>query len=332
MKTFQAYVVRETATGFCGTIESQTLSTPQEGSITVKVEYSSINYKDYLSATGNKGITKQYPHIPGIDAAGTVELSNSPDFKIGEKVVVMGYDLGMNTNGGWGEYITVPAAWVVKLPKGLSAMEVMSLGTAGFTAALGIYKLKLMEYLPYTAPVLVTGATGGVGSIAVHLLSKLGYEVTAVSGKPEHTDFLLSLGAKNIIGREELSAENPKPMSRPAWGAAFDAVGGVTLVNILKALHKNGTVVTCGSVSGTNINMTVFPFILNGINLLGINAADTAMSVRQEILHRLANDWKPNMSQLKVESIGLHDIDTALEAIKNSSHTGRFVVDLQKGR
>lgn len=330
MKTFKAYLVTETEKGFTGSVVDRKCEDLPENELLIKVQFSSINYKDYLSANGNKGITKQFPHTPGIDAVGKVEKSNSPDYKVGDTVAVMGHDLGMNTAGGWSEYISVPSQWAFPLPKGLTPLEIMQLGTAGFTAALGIYKLRLMEYEPYSSPILVTGATGGVGNVAVNLLSKLGYTVTAVSGKIDSKKYLTTLGASEIILRETLSTPTPKPLLRSTWGAAFDTVGGTTLVNILKTLHKNGTVVTCGSVSGNNIDMTVFPFILNGINLLGINAADTSKKVRLDILAKLATEWKPDISKFNTTIIGLNEINDALTEIAKGLHFGRFVINIEK--
>ncbi|MEG1905464.1 MAG: YhdH/YhfP family quinone oxidoreductase, partial [Bacteroidales bacterium] len=243
-----------------------------EGEVIIKVAFSGINYKDYLSSQGNKGVTKQYPHTPGIDAAGVVVKDRTQTFQPGEEVVVMGYDLGMNTDGGFAEYIAVPAAWVLRKPGRFTLKETMQIGTSGFTAGLGISKILQMGAQPEDGPIVVSGATGGVGVYAVQMLSKLGFEVWAVTGKKDAVSLLSDLGAAKVIGREDIMAPHEKPLLRPRWAGAFDTVGGETLVSLLKQCQKSGSVATCGNVGGLKLEMTVLPFILNGINLLGINA------------------------------------------------------------
>ena len=250
--------------------------------------YSSLNYKDALSARGNKGVTRQYPHTPGIDASGTVIESTSPEFKEGDQVIVTGYDLGMNTLGGFGEFINVPADWVVPLPVGLSLKESMVIGTAGFTAALAMHHLLQCLQKPGDGPLLVTGATGGVGSLAILLASKLGFEVIASSGKSYKQEYLTSLGAKKVIERSAVDDQSGRMLLRAQWAGAIDTVGGNTLATVLKSLQQHGNVAACGNVASPLLNTSVFPFILNGVNLLGVNSATTPMPLRREIWDNLS--------------------------------------------
>jgi putative YhdH/YhfP family quinone oxidoreductase len=263
--------------------------------VLIRVHFSSLNYKDALSAAGNRGITRKYPHTPGIDAGGIVETSLSPDFKPGDEVIVTGYDLGMNTPGGFGQYIRVPASWVVMKSAGLSLEESMVLGTAGFTAALALFHLQRCGQMPENGPILVTGATGGVGSLAVNLLSINGYEVIAATGKPELTEQLRNWGANQVIDRSAVDDLSGKALLSPKWAGAIDNAGGNTLATILKATSSHGNVCACGNVASPVLNTTVFPFILNGINLLGINSATTPMSLRRMLWDKLATDWKPKI-------------------------------------
>ena len=268
---YKALVTEETGNGYVSSIK--TLDTDQlpDGEVLVKVYYSSLNYKDALSATGNKGVTKNYPHTPGIDASGVVESSDSKEFKTGDQVVVSGYDLGMNTAGGFAEYIRVPAQWVVKLPEGLSMKEAMIIGTAGFTAGISVTRMSELVK-PEAGKIIVTGATGGVGSVALSILNGLGYETVAVSGKESEHNFLKSLGASEIITREEFALVDKRPILSSRFAGGIDTVGGPILENVIKTLNPLGAVTTCGSVSATQLNMSVFPFILRGISLIGVSA------------------------------------------------------------
>src|SRR5210317_2531003 len=238
------------------------------GDVLINVQYSSLNYKDALSASGNKGVTKKYPHTPGIDAAGVVVESSKPEFKPGEQVLVTGYDLGMNTPGGYAEYVRVPADWVVKLPDNLSLRESMIYGTAGFTAALSCFKLINSGVTPDKGPVLVTGATGGVGSIALSILVKSGYEVVAVNGIIDEADYLLELGAKEVITIEEADDQSGRPLLRPRWAGAIDTVAGNILSTAIKTTQYGGSVTCCGNVGAAELHSSIFPFIINGITLL----------------------------------------------------------------
>lgn len=328
MNTFKAYRVRETAERFVRNIEEIPLSVLPENEVLVKVFYSGINYKDLLSSRGNKGVSKNYPHTPGIDAAGVVESDTSSTFKAGDKVIVMGYDLGMNTHGAFGEFIRVPASWVMPLPQGIDLHQAMSVGTSGFTAALGVLKMLRCGQKPEMGPVLVSGATGGVGSYAVQLLSRLGFEVIASTGKLAEKEYLSSLGAAQVIDRNEIMDSSGKPLLRKRWAGAFDTVGGSTLVSILKACGKESCVTTCGNVTGPVVETSMLPFILNGVNLLGINAADTPMPFRKEIWETLIQKWNYRPRTETESLITLEEVEDALSQMEQGKHRGRFVIEL----
>ncbi|HAQ87397.1 MAG TPA: oxidoreductase, partial [Pseudomonas sp.] len=286
------------------------------------------NYKDALSASGNRGVTRNFPHTPGIDAAGTVAESSVSDFAVGDEVIVTGYDLGMNTSGGFGQYIRVPAAWVIKRPVGLSLREAMALGTAGLTAALCIDKLEQAGLEPTDSPILVTGATGGVGSIAIALLSKLGYRVAAVTGKAEQGDFLRKLGATEIVERSALQAGTEKPLLKEQWAGAVDTVGGDILFNAVKSLRRGGSVACCGLTAGTNFQASVLPFILRGVNLLGVDSVEIPLVVKASMWDKLSVQWKlPNLDDL-VQEISLDQLPEAIERTLAGQQTGRILVRL----
>lgn len=324
-KTYRALVVTEQEGKFIRSIEEMRIADLPWSDVLVRVHYSSLNFKDALSASGNKGITKNYPHTPGIDAAGVVEWSASPEFKVGDEVVVTGNDLGMNTPGGYGEYISVPAAWVVKLPDALSLKESMILGTAGFTAAIMVKKLTDVVQIE-DGEVLVTGATGGVGSVSLAILAQLGYRVLAVSGKPEEAAFLTQLGAHRIVHRDELMLEDKRPMLSAAYAGAIDTVGGVMLENILKLTKPYGAVICCGNVASPKINTTIFPFILRGISLIGVSAQNTPLAIRKEVWRRLAAEWKPNCLLDIHTDISLEQMSAQIDLILNGKIKGRTVL------
>lgn len=325
---YKALVVEEINGKFIQSIKTCETNKLPAGEVLIRVHYSSVNYKDALSATGNKGITKSYPHTPGIDAVGEVVNSINNQFKIGDEVIVTGYDLGMNTSGGFGQYISVPAQWVVKLPECLSMKESMIIGTAGFTA--GISVLRLIDLVkPTDGKIIVTGATGGVGSVAISLLSKLGYQIVAVSGKePEHA-FLKSLGANEIISRSDFENVDKRPLLSSKFAGGIDTVGGSILENILKSLQPLGAVTTCGSVSSTQLNMTVFPFILRGITLIGISAQNYPDVLRQILWTKLANEFKPdNLLNLYTE-ITINELIETLSLILDGKLKGRTIINMQ---
>ena len=326
--TFKAIRICEVSTGkFEYRIETCSNEILPEGEVLIKVYYSSLNYKDALSASGNKGISRKYPHTPGIDAAGIVEQSFSPAFAPGDEVIVTGYDLGMNTPGGFGGYIRVPAEWVVAKPANLTLRESMIFGTAGFTAALALRRLQRNGQQPESGPVLVTGATGGVGSLSVALLSKAGYDVIASTGKSEETANLQMLGAKSIIGRDEVNDQSGRALLRGRWAGAIDSVGGNTLATVIKSCMVHGSVACCGNVSSTELNTTVFPFILNGVSLLGINSASCPMQERKAIWNLLADAWKVQLPESYITACSLAEMPGWIDMILKGKLHGRVVLD-----
>ena len=328
MARFKALQTNENGGRFeTSLIERDTDELPA-GEVLIRVTYSSLNYKDALSASGNRGVTRSFPHTPGIDAAGTVAESSVADFSIGDEVIVTGYDLGMNTAGGFGQYIRVPAAWVIKRPVGLSLREAMALGTAGLTAALCIDKLEQAGLEPTDAPILVTGATGGVGSIAIALLSRLGYKVAAVTGKAEQGDFLRKLGATQVVERSALQAGTEKPLLKEQWAGAVDTVGGDILFNVVKSLQRGASVACCGLTAGTSFQANVLPFILRGVNLLGVDSVEIPLVVKASMWDKLSVQWKlPNLDDL-VQEISLEQLPEAIERTLAGQQTGRMLVRL----
>ncbi len=324
---YKAFVVDETDGEFISSVKMLDTNDLPQGEVMVEVRYSSLNYKDALSATGNKGVTKNYPHTPGIDAAGVVVRSLSPLYREGDEVIVTGYDLGMNTPGGFGKYISVPAEWVVKLPTGLSLKESMILGTAGFTAAISLSRLTALVK-PSDGKVVVTGATGGVGSVALALLAQNGYQTVAVSGKEQEYPFLKKLGATEVISREQFQQIEKRPILSAQYAGGIDTVGGVALENILKSLQSLGAVTTCGSVSSTQLNMTVFPFILRGISLIGISAQNYPTHLRAGLWEKLANEWKPTHLMELYTEINPDELPTAILGILNGRLKGRTIVNM----
>lgn len=324
---FRALQVDEQPDGtFRRSIVTRTTDELPPGEVLVKVLFSSLNYKDALSATGNKGVTRKYPHTPGIDAAGIVEESQSPEFGPGDAVVVIGYDLGMNTPGGYGEFIRVPANWVAKLPPQLAAYESMMLGTAGFTAAMAVEALQWHEVMSQQGEILVTGATGGVGSVAVALLAQLGYDVVAATGKLQETSFLQALGAKSVIHRDELIDPSSKALLRERWAGVVDAVGGPLLSSAIKAVRLGGSVAVCGNVASPRVDTTVFPFILRGVNLLGIDSANYPIERRRALWQRLAGEWRLEILENLSREVPLNQLDREIDRILQGKLTGRIVV------
>ncbi|HDR7793160.1 TPA: YhdH/YhfP family quinone oxidoreductase [Bacillus luti] len=309
-------------------VEREVRSLP-EGDVLVRVHYSSLNYKDALSATGNKGVTRTYPHTPGIDAAGEVVSSEDDSFKVGDQVIVTGYDLGMNTSGGFGEYIRVPSSWIVPLPAGLSLKESMMYGTAGFTAAISVYKLIRAGITPSRGDILVTGATGGVGSVAVSILSKLGYNVVGATGKMKEEQMLLHLGANKVIHRDELHDKSGRPMLKGIYAGVIDTVGGSMLETALKLVRYDGCVTTCGNVAGHELHTTVYPFILRGVSLLGIDSVQCPVDVRREVWALLAAEWKNSNLASYTEECTLEELDERFTFILQGKLKGRTVLKMK---
>ncbi len=328
MSTFHALLVEKLDDGFARKVVERSIDELPEGDVLIDVCYSSLNYKDALSATGNPGVTRKFPHTPGIDAAGVVTHSDSDEFSAGDEVIVIGFDLGMNTPGGFGQRIRVPAGWVVPRPEGLSLREAMILGTAGFTAALAVDKLEHAGMTVNSGPVLVTGATGGVGSVAVMLLAKLGYEVAAVTGKPEQHDFLRSLGATSFLSREDARAGADRALLKETWGGAVDTVGGEILFNAVKSLRYGCSLAACGLVDSPQIPATVLPFILRNVNLLGVDSVELPRPRKAEIWQKLAGAWKLDALERLEERLTLSTLSDAIDRILAGKMVGRGLVDL----
>ena len=321
---YSAYYVEEIDGAFSASISELELEKPSDGFVQIQVSFSSLNYKDALSASGNKGVTRNYPFVPGIDAAGTISDANSSNFVEGDEVLVTGYDMGMNTPGGFGEFINVPANWVVKKPSALTSIEAMSIGTAGLTAAASV--LKIYESSKESdLPVLVSGATGGVGSIGVMLMSKLDKEVTAVTGKSSSVDFLKSIGAKNVILRNDFLEGPAKPMERALFSSAIVTVGGNILSKMLSQISPHGVVACCGNVAGIEVNTTVFPFILRGITLAGIDSAESSLEFKTSVWKKFANEWKLDLSPI-IKVVTKENLQQEIDLILQGGQQGRVVL------
>ncbi len=328
-RTFTALVVREEAAGeFRRAIEERDVDDLPDGDLLVRVRWSSLNYKDALSATGNKGVTRRYPHTPGIDAAGTVVESRAAEFGPGDEVLVTSYDLGMNTPGGWGTLVRVPTGWAVPRPEGLSLRESMIYGTAGFTAGLALTRLEENGLAPDGGEVLVTGATGGVGSLAVAILARAGYTVVAATGKLQEEELLRGLGAARVIHRDEGRDEGPRPLLSTRWAAAVDTVGGGYLAGVLKAVQYGGAIASCGLVASPDLSTTVYPFILRAVSLLGIDSQSCPMDVRRQVWQKLAGPWRPaNLERVAAER-RLDELEPEIGRILRGEQRGRVVVRL----
>lgn len=329
--SYQSLVVRQDASGACTrAVEEKTTDELPPGEVLVRVHYSSLNYKDALSAAGNRGVTKKYPHTPGIDAAGVVACSNTDTFAPGDEVVVSCYDLGMNTPGGFGQYIRVPVGWVLKKPATLNLKTTMQIGTAGFTAAQCVAALLDHGITKDEGPVLVTGATGGVGSVAVSLLAFLGFRVTAVTGKEQEHAFLRTLGAENILNRNQATVGAGKLLLRERWAGVVDTVGGEILAAAIKATCYDGTVTCCGNASSGDLPLNVYPFILRGVKLIGIDSAECPLAKRKKIWKKLAEEWQiPYLDEMS-STIGLNQLDATIDQMLQGGVKGRIVVDLRE--
>ncbi len=325
--TFKAFRVEEKDGSYIGSVKEIEFSALDKDEILVKVHYSSLNYKDALSASGNKGVTKNYPHTPGIDAVGIIEKSNNETLKVGEKVIVTSYDLGMNTDGGFAEYIKVPSKWAVKLPENMTMKESMVYGTAGLTAGMSV--LRLIELIkPEDGKIVVSGATGGVGSLSVSILSKLGYSVVAITGKKTERDYLINLGAEDIILRNEIEKLDKKPLLKPLFAGAIDTVGGVILENIIKSTDSIGVVTCCGNVASPKLYLTVFPFILRGITLIGIDSQNYPMKYRTKVWKMLSDKWKPKQLEDTCFEIKLEEIQQKIALMLEGKLKGRTILKL----
>lgn len=327
-KRFRAYRVERTDQDqYISGLQTLTTDDLPDGEVLVRVCYSSLNYKDALSATGAKGVTRSYPHTPGIDGAGTVVESASPHWHSGDEVIVTSYDLGMNTDGGFAGYIRVPAEWVLRCPKELTLRQAMICGTAGFTAALCVQALEDRGIRPESGEVLVTGATGGVGSMAVSLLGTRGYRVVAATGKLDAADWLRELGAQEVIPRESLTDNSARPLLNARWAAAVDTVGGDILAATLKAMSYRGAVSCCGMAASAELHTTVFPFILRAVSLLGVDSQNTPRGLRERIWARLAEDWRADRFDAIATEITLNQVSEHIERLLKGQVRGRILLN-----
>lgn len=327
-ETFRALIIEQPEPKkFTRRVGERTLADLPEGDLVIEVKYSSLNYKDALSAIGNPGVSRNFPHTPGIDAAGIV-VSGPEGFHAGDEVIVTGYDLGMNTAGGYGGLLRIPSEWVIRKPAALSLRESMILGTAGITAAQSVDALETAGVKPEDGPIAVTGATGGVGSIAVAILKKRGYTVHAYTGKSDAADFLTRLGAAEVKHRDEMNDESGRPILRESIAGAIDTVGGNPLASLLKQTKYGGAVTCCGLVAGSNFESSVFPFILRGISLLGIDSVEASLAEKQRIWDRLAGDFKLDHLEELSREIGLNELSDEIDKILKGGQTGRVLVNV----
>ena len=324
---FKAFRISQTGDRISGAVVDTTLDDLTPGDVVIKAAYSSVNYKDALAATGAAKIMKKFPLVGGIDVAGVVESSADPRFKEGDRVVVTGYDLGVANDGGYSAYVRVPADWVVPLPSSLSVFEAMALGTAGFTAALSVIRLEQNGLRAGAGPVVVTGATGGVGSVAVAILAGLGYDVTAVTGKDSEHAYLQSLGAKVVMPRAAIE-KTSRPIEKATWAGAVDPVGGDVLAWLTKTMSYGASIANSGLTGGIEVHTTVIPFILRGVNLLGIDSVMCPMPLRLEVWRRLALDMKPKMLASIAHEIPMSRLDYAFLTLASGAARGRFVVNV----
>ena len=326
--TTRAFTVGKTESGWARNIVDMPIDQLGDGDVLIQVEFSGINFKDGLASTEAGRIARIDPLIGGVDLAGKIVESSNPNFKVGDNVIAHGYDIGVAHHGGFSQYARVQSAWLVPMPKGLDARTAMMIGTAGYTAALSVDALEKAGLKPNTGPVLVTGATGGVGSVAVGMLALRGYEVVASTGKPETAEWLKQIGASEIIDRAETSAESAKPLERERWAGAIDCVGGATLAYILRTLKYGCSVAASGLTGGTNLPTSVLPFILRGVNLLGIDSVQTPLEPRKAMWQRIATDLKPSWLETQsVEIIGLTDLSAQLDKILAGNMRGRVLVN-----
>jgi len=321
---YKAYLVEEIDSSYSGSIKELEMSNIEPGNVIIRVHYSSLNYKDALAATGVKGVASSYPFVPGIDVAGEILQSSSQKFNIGDKVIATGYKLGMSVFGGFGELVQIPEQWVIPLPDNLSLLDSMSLGTAGLTA--GACVKKILDAKPSSdMPILVSGATGGVGSVAVNLLSKLGFEVHAITGKPNEIKILNKMGASKIIDRKNFMAEPVKPLDKAMYSAGVDTVGGDILSKMLSMISSHGSVACCGNVAGMKFTSSVFPFILRGVSLIGIDSAESDINFKKQIWNLFSENWSLNLDDYS-KVVQLDDIENEITAILNGEQIGRVVI------
>ncbi|MAI64643.1 MAG: oxidoreductase [Alteromonas sp.] len=329
MTTFKALLVEKAEDKtFTRSVVERNIDELPEGNLLIRVSYSSLNYKDALSASGNPGVSRNFPHTPGIDAAGTVVSCDDNTFSQGDEVIVTGYDLGMNTAGGFAQYIRIPSKWAVAKPEGLTLKEAMILGTAGFTAGLSVQAIVENNVSPEDGEILVTGATGGVGSVAVALLTQAGFNVVACTGKDSEADFLKSLGASRVITRDTMLENKERPMLKEQYAGVVDTVGGEFLAQAIKSTQYGGVVTCCGLTASAQLDVSVFPFILRGVSLLGIDSVECPMAPRLRLWDKLAGDWKLNLLDSLTTEVGLDALDEKINDILKGQLFGRTIVNV----
>lgn len=325
---FRAFRIFEEQGASRGRLVELALNDLDTGEVVIRTHYSSVNYKDALAATGAGKVIRRFPCVGGVDAAGVVESSQDARFKPGDKVLITGYGMGVDHDGGFAEYVRVPAEWVVPLPQGLTLYEAMALGTAGFTAGLAIYRLEQNELSPDKGKVIVTGAAGGVGSHAIQMLVRLGYHVVALTGKESEQGYLKSLGANEVMLRSAIDFNGKRPLESGQWAGALDAVGGATLAWLTRTMQQNGVIASFGNAGGAELNTTVYPFILRGVRLIGVDSAATPMPLRQKIWQRLATDLRPPRLDLVARTVEFLQLPEVCEAMVHGAGHGRVVVKI----
>ena len=326
MQTFKAYRTFQQDNVVASRFVDMSLEELDAGDVVIKTKYSTINYKDALSYGGAGKIMRKFPTVAGIDMAGTVESSKDPRWKKGDKVIVTGYDLGVSHDGGYAEYVRVPGDWIVRRPESMTAFDAMTLGTAGFTAALAIHLMQHNGLTPAAGPVAVTGATGGVGSVAIEILAKQGFDVVAITGKSREADYLRRIGARDVMLRSSLELSTIRPLEKATWAGAVDNLGGDVLSWLLATSKIAGTVAAVGLAADMKLNTTVAPFILRGVHLLGTDSANCPMSLRQTLWNKLAVDWRPDRVHDEVRTIDFDELPTHFDAYLKGHVRGRTVV------
>jgi len=328
---FRAYRIFEENGSSAGRFVELSLDDLDQGEVVIKSHYSGVNYKDALAATGAGKVIRRFPCVGGVDVAGVVESSTDARFKTGDEVLVTGYGMGVTHDGGFAEYVRVPADWVVPLPSGLTLFDAMALGTAGFTAGLSIHRLEQNELRPQNGPVIVTGATGGVASLAIGMLAQLGYHVVAVTGKMSELDYLKSLGASDVLSRHDL-VMGTRPMEKAQWAGALDSVGGETLAWLTRTMQQNGVIASFGNAGGIALNTTVMPFILRGVSLIGVDSAATEMPLRREIWRRLGTDLYPVSLGQVAHRVPFEQLPDTFSPLLQGNSIGRTVIQFASAR
>jgi NADPH2:quinone reductase len=326
VQTFKAYRTFDEGGAVSSRFVDMSLDQLDAGAVVIRTKYSTINYKDALSYQGTGRIMRKFPTVAGIDVAGTVERSEDPRWKKGDKVIVTGYDLGVAHDGGYSEYVRVPGDWVVRRPESMTAFDAMTLGTAGFTAGLAIHLMQHNGLAPANGPVAITGATGGVGSVAIEVLAKLGYEVHAITGKPEDAAYLRSIGAREVVDRRGIDLGKIRPLGASTWAGAVDNLGGDLLAHLISTAKVGGTIASVGLAADMKLNTTVAPFILRGVSLLGVDSVNCPMALRQRIWNKLAVEWRPDVVHDSVRTIDFVELPTHFDAYLKGMVRGRTVV------